>query len=88
MDGSSSILNPRVSMRKGKNKFKSAASFKECYTQFILIRNGLIRNASGINGIFKKQLAALSNLRNRNSISIFLKNALMERFQNKKHIVR
>ena len=57
------------------------------YTQFILIRNGSIRNASRIYGFFKKQLAALLK-RNRKSISIFLRNALMESFQNKKHMGR
>ena len=65
-----------------------AALVNLVYTQFILIRNGSIRNASRIYGFFKKQLAALSNLRNRKSISIFLRNALVERFQNKKHMGR
>ena len=53
------------------------------YPQFLLIRN-----ARKIYGFLKKQLAALSILRNRKSISIFLRNALMESFQNKKHMGR
>ena len=51
------------------------------YTQSVLIRNGSIRNASRIYGIFKKQLAELSKRNGQLKYPDFLEMALMRGFK-------
>ena len=59
------IRNSRVDLQNPQKPLKKARRGSEVYTQYVFIRNGLIRNSSEIFRIFKEQLLKILEIRNK-----------------------